>query len=651
MNQRTGRWLLLLGALGFAIVGQFYFAKRPNNFWDGVVFYTAAVACMLLLTRDAPGTTEAVEAPARRRAVEEWVRIGLAVAGAVLATITVLRLNKPQDSYGPIFWGWLLSIVLVLLAALPPWSELRAAVCDFFLSLRTWEVLFVLGILAAAFALRAWRIDGVPWTVGGDEGSQGLWARDVLAGKLPDMFGLGWLSVPNMSFYWQAAWFRLFGDNVVGLRMPWAVIGAGTVLGTYLLVRRLFDRWLAVLTAALLATYHFHIHYSRLGSNQIADPFFTVWALYFVVIGVQSRRTWPWAVSGVIAGLAFYFYAGSRQAPIILVAVLAWIAVTDFDTLAERGRAMLAMLGTFLVTAGPMALVAIQSPDDFNARLNQVGIFQSGLIDRIAEATGKTRLEVLLEQIRQAFSAFNWSKDRVAWYGPGIPLLQFGASIFFVLGAALSISRLRQWRYALFVIWFVLVVGMGGALTENPPSSQRLVSSAVPVAFFMAVALVELGRTVQSLAHMPRVARYGLAGVAAILISIASINFYFGAYQQSWAYGSFNAEVATRLGYYLRDLGPAYKEYFFGAPRMWADFGSIPFIARGVEIYDVQQAFAGPALDFVDPTHKPVFVFLPERIHELDAVRQLMPGGTVDEVHRIPGDWEQPLLFTAYRLP
>ena len=297
-----------------------------------------------------------------------------------------------------------------------------------------------------------------------------------------------------------------------------------------------------------------------------------------------------------------------------------------------------------------MALLALRSPNDFNARLNAVGIFQSGLIDQIAQATGKTRVEVLLDQVKQAFFAFNLTKDRVVWYGPAIPLLQFGASVFFVLGAAFSLSRWRQWRYWLFIIWFVIVIGLGGALTENPPSSQRLVSSAVPVAFFIAVALVQLARAFQSLGPLPRVARYVLAGAAALLICVASLQYYFGPYQASWVYGGINAEVATSLGYYLRDLGPEYKEYFFGAPRMWADFGSTPFIAKGTGIYDVQQPLAG-SLDFVDPAKKSVFVFLPERISELEAVRQLAPGGTVEEVRRVPGDWDRPVLFTAYRLP
>jgi len=146
----------------------------------------------------------------------------------------------------------------------------------------------VLLLVVGAFALRAWRIDTIPWTLGGDEGSQGLWARDVIEGRLPNMFATGWLSVPNLSFFWQAGWFKLLGDNLIGLRLPWAVVGTFTVLGTYLLVRRQFDRRQALLTAFLLATYHFHIHYSRLGSNQVADPLFVVWVLYFMVVGWQG---------------------------------------------------------------------------------------------------------------------------------------------------------------------------------------------------------------------------------------------------------------------------------------------------------------------------------------------------------------------------
>jgi hypothetical protein len=99
----------------------------------------------------------------------------------------------------------------------------------------------------------------------------------------------------------------------------------------------------------------------------------------------------------------------------------------------------------------------------------------------------------------------------------------------------------------------------------------------------------------------------------------------------------------------LRSLGPGWQEYFFGAPRMHADFGSTPFIAKGVQLTDVLEPLTEPPpTDFVEPTRKPVFVFLPERAGELERVRQTYPHGVLDEVYRT-GDSSGPLLFVAYR--
>jgi len=94
-------------------------------------------------------------------------------------------------------------------------------------------------------------------------------------------------------------------------------------------------------------------------------------------------------------------------------------------------------------------------------------------------------------------------------------------------------------------------------------------------------------------------------------------------------------------------------EYFFGAPRMYSDFGSIPFIAKDVRVQDVLEPLSGPPT-FVDPNRKPVFVFLPERLGELERVKQAYPGGVEEQVHRVvigeAPDEHWPLLFVAYRV-
>ena len=51
MKTQIGRWIVFIGALGFAALGQFYFVRRPEYFWDGVVFYGIAALLMLALLR------------------------------------------------------------------------------------------------------------------------------------------------------------------------------------------------------------------------------------------------------------------------------------------------------------------------------------------------------------------------------------------------------------------------------------------------------------------------------------------------------------------------------------------------------------------------------------------------------------------------
>ena len=677
MNRSVGRWLLLLAALLFAILGQFYFAKRPEFFWDGVVFYAVAATCLVLLSRP-PTPAAATATPTAARTREDWVRLALTAAGIFLGAAVVIQLRERQDNYWPIFWMWVAAMLLCLVAALPlpadGWRGFRSALR----AMSVWEVLAVLALFGLALALRTWRLDSIPWTLSGDEGNFGRWAREALDGRMTNMFSTGHLSMPSLYAFFQAAWLKLAGDNVFGLRLPWAITGALSVLGTYLLVRRLFDRNLAILVTLLVAGYSYHIHYSRLGLNNIADPFFVVWALYFMVLGWQSGRRWAWLVSGLLTGLAFFFYTGGRQVPVILAGVLVWAALTERDFLPRSRSGLIAMVIGFVVSVGPMALYAVQRPNDFNARINQVGIIQSGWLAREVQATGKSRLTILAEQFRQVFFAFTTFLDRTDFYRPARPLLDFPAAVLFLLGVVLSSTRLidrralavgtvhppaasnsedgedtgggaaaprPSWRYAVFVVWFFVAIIAGGVLTDNAPSSQRIVSSSIPAMFFVAVALREIVRAFASLTGLPRLGRNALALAIAAVIVVGSVRFYFGPYQQSMIYGSFNGEVSTAIGYYLLRLGPEWKQYFFGAPRMWVDFGSATFIAKNPYQDVIDPLTAPPA--FVDPAYNAAFIFLPERKADFALVEQAYPGGQLEEVHR-DGEANGPLLFTAY---
>jgi hypothetical protein len=95
----------------------------------------------------------------------------------------------------------------------------------------------------------------------------------------------------------------------------------------------------------------------------------------------------------------------------------------------------------------------------------------------------------------------------------------------------------------------------------------------------------------------------------------------------------------------MQRLGPDWKLYFLGAPRMWADFGSATFIAKNPYL-DVIDPLVGPPT-FVDPAYNAAFIVLPERATDLLWIEQAYPGGRLEAVHR-EGEVDSPLLFTAY---
>ena len=260
-----------------------------------------------------------------------------------------------------------------------------------------------------------------PQTLGGDEGSQGLEAFKVLEGTIRNPFSTGWLGVPTLSFYFNAPSIALFGNTIFALRFPWALVGAATILVTFLLVSRLKGPGLGLLTAALLTTYHFHIHFSRLGSNQVADPLFVALALLLLYRGYDRRRALDWALCGVVVGLAQYSYAGARFTAIIVAACVLVLAVRDrlCGRPLQVGGA-LSLLGAALLTAAPMIQHALRFPADYNARLNHVGIVQSGWLTAEAIKRHQPAWQILLDQLQRAALAFNVYPDRTMWYGsPG----------------------------------------------------------------------------------------------------------------------------------------------------------------------------------------------------------------------------------------
>jgi hypothetical protein len=683
---------LLAAALGWAVLGQFYFFYRREYLWDGVVFHGLAMLCFVFAWR-LIRPRKPRSAGRRSFRLEAWLRArpipaALMALGLFLSFVaTLLSWDRALDqSTGDVVVLWALGVGAAALAALwpaawPPHLRRDWQARARGMSRDTWlEIVTIAGLTALALVLRIAALADVPYTLGGDEAWHGLLARQVLHGQLRNPFSMGYMSMPTF-FYWPVSWsLWLVGDNVVGLRLPAALVGTVTVPILYLFARDLWGRRTAFVSALLLATYDYHVHFSRLGANNVWDPLFVVLALWALDRGLreehwnakaggQGRRERFFVLTGMVMGLSTLFYTSARLLPLLVVVYTGFVWLQerasrirsndfcsdDFSRLAAAdvapplgnlGLPLLLLILAFLVAAGPMLGYALAHPDEWNARINQVGIFQSGWLAREPGLTGKSTLQIVAEQFLRAAGAFHVFADRTVWYGAERPLLGFVAGLFAVLGMAWAVAHWRERRYFLALIWFWSVIITGGMLTESPPSSQRLVIAIPAVVLLVTFGLEQSIDLAWRLLRLDRKWKNIALGLLALALAVSSVRFYFAEFTPTRRYGSENGETATMIGHYLRELDGDYQAYFFGAPRIYWSFGTMSFLAPNVPGQDVEEPLTAPPT-FVDTSRNAVFIFLPERAGELAWVQQAFPEGRLREFDDAGGR----LRFVAYEVP
>jgi 4-amino-4-deoxy-L-arabinose transferase-like glycosyltransferase len=677
--------LLLAAALGLATLGQYYFFRRRDYLWDGVVWYALAVVCFLLAWRQLVPRSRAARVAKAWAEPRRWpAQATLLAAGlffALVASLISRGRGWDQAVSGAVI-VWLTGIACGLAAVLwptttRPLAPVKAPILSpgdagtggrtlarllgdrlsrlRLISRATWlEIATVAALTVLAFLLRATALDSVPFTLGGDEAWHGLLARQVLSGQMRNPFVMGYMSMPTF-FYWPLSWsLWLVGDGMVGLRLPAALAGTATVPLFYGLVRSLWGRRTALLSALFLVTYDYHIHFSRLGANNIWDPLFAVlifWAVDRALGKGQEEpaplRIRPLMVAGLVLGLAFYFYTGARLLPILVVAYAGFVWLRRRRArgapIGELIRPLAVMGVATVIVAGPILSFAVAHPNDWNARVNQIGIIQSGWLAREPGLTGKSTAQILAEQVLRSAGAFHVYVDRTVWYGADRPLLGFLAGILGLLGMAWAVAHWRERRYFLMLIWFWGVILTGGVLTEGPPSSQRLVM-AIPAVCLLVVAGLEaaVGLARRLAGARPSVERLAL-GIVIVALAASSLSYYFVRFIPSHRYGSSNGETATMIGHTLHAQAPGTQVYFLGAPRMFWGFGTMGFLAPQVVGHDIEQPLTGPP-DLPDAGQNPVFVLLPERSGELQWVEAAFPGGQVREVR----DDQKQLQFVVY---
>jgi hypothetical protein len=293
-----------------------------------------------------------------------------------------------------------------------------------------------------------------------------------------------------------------------------------------------------------------------------------------------------------------------------------------------------------LIVFLPLGLFFYHHPAEFQAPLNRVTILGDWLAGEVTRGE-QTMTKIFIDQAVAGALGFTSEPLRLL-YSPGSALLLTWAGVLFLLGILWALLNFDL-RYLLLLLPLLATIALS-AVSQDAPASQRYILAMPLVALFVVLTIGETAAWLQTRQPPRRVT----IGAAALLIVTAvaavDVDYYFNEAASTVVQRDVNTRVATEIAHYLRDKEPANQTvYFFGLPRMgYFSLSTIPFLAPAKQAQDVIEplteppgfAISGPAL----------FIFLPERLTELEFVRRRFPGGAYREFRSEAGE----LLFAVY---
>lgn len=609
-------------------------------------FALAGLGLMLVLLgvwsaqKGAPrGLARFLERAALRLGITEWqvLCLGLAVLMAVVVPVAASDLGRMLNP-GVAITAWALALGLVVAGGWVSGTPLRWPSMHF--------LALFLALTTGAFLLRGLWTDRVPIFLTGDEGSAGLFAVSLARGEINNLFISGWFSFPSFYSAIPALFIRLFGQTTEALRLPSALAGALTVAATFFVARAMFDKRAAWFAALFLAALHFHIHFSRIGLNNIWDGLWYVVFVGALWYGWEQRRRNAYLLAGLALGLGQYFYPSTRA---LLGWLVIWVflaAVLDRQRLKRESINLLLLLLVFVIVVWPLLWHYLRHPEAFLAPLNRVGLSREWL-DYEAQTSGRPIWQVILRQLWLGFGAFTYEPLR-AWYGPGYPILRPWPAAFFLIGLVLLCLRAGRWRALPMLLWLA-TFGLIGAMSESTPAAQRYTAAAPLCAILVGYGLSESAALLSEIWTKGKLWLSAIAVLLTLFLTVDDLYFYFFVYTPRSVFEQARSHtmIAQRLAEELQSHPPDTQVVFFGYPAM--GFRSIPslqYLAPDIEGMDVTSPWSSGSKEQIHADHL-LFVFLPHLEEEIQAVQADYPRGLLRR--EIAADGET--LYWLYQVP
>lgn len=341
------------------------------------------------------------------------------------------------------------------------------------------------GVFLLAALFRLYQLESLPPGFTGDEAWLGIDAAEILK--------KGWIGIyiPGHAFGYQALHAYLaalpigfFGQTITATRLAAVFPGMMSLVFFYLLSRHLFAFPIRLFSLALLAVSRWHIHFSRLAFPGIMlTPLFAVMSLFFFLEAIKSKRKQDFILSGLALGLginSYFFFAATLATFGALVLIL---GLTNKKIRWLFQKKLVWLLLPVMILVAPLGHQFIKSPELVGGKWEFRNIF-SPQNRKLLVSSGQVKTDswfsITAHQTKATLGGFFRSGDTDGLNNyPGLPLLEFPLSIFFLIGIGAAIWRISKLPNYFLLVWFLFSITTG-ILTESAPNAKRIVDASLP---------------------------------------------------------------------------------------------------------------------------------------------------------------------------
>lgn len=348
-------------------------------------------------------------------------------------------------------------------------------------------------ILFVGIMVRIVGISNFPNALNVDEASSGYEAFSILNygidrnGNSMPVFLEAWGSGQNALYsYLLIPFIKILGLSVFSIRLPMALLGCLSLFVMYKILEKNTDRKSVIIGTAFFAIVPWHIMKSRWGLESNIFPDLILFATYFVIEYIQTKKIRNIYFCGILLGLSAYSYGTAYFfLPIFVTMLLIYLNIKEELTI----KHCIGMFFTVLLISMPIIIFVIINKfclEPIKLFCFTIPILRENRFEIITSIFGKNVIINSLINFVEAIKILLIQDDRLGFNAfPLYGIIYIVSLPFMIVGIwkALKSKKSIDW---IFNIWFISAFLL---LFVVQPNINRINIIIIPIIYYTIIGI------------------------------------------------------------------------------------------------------------------------------------------------------------------